>query len=441
MLPLFTLSFGQTDILHDNALNLLHDSLEEEQPQVTLSARYNRFILRSEEPIRYFVDREKHTIILPQLFPADNRTPLQENTLLVPYEGNLLVNVGEAFRLALSTDEYTLTIIRGEALAIPETPLGQDDRAPTAYFLSNTDPAKVAQLLKDLYSELPVVVDERQRALYIRLSPDDKALIDNLINLIDAPRPQVVVEAEILEVNQNMTRNLGINYSSLFNVTLTEAEGGTLTSLGPVTRSTPFSLSLGLKILKDTGSATTLARPRVSTLDGQEARISATQTFPIPLANSDNQTSRIQNITTGITLQFTPKISPDGYLEAKLAITVSVPTGISSGSSIPQYSTREAQTTVRVANGEAIVIGGLLEKRRLESVSKVPLLGDIPLLGELLFTQRLTDERETDLVIVVTPRIINMPDFSALQTGLPNQQDVELNPRVDNPSIPEVTSP
>lgn len=409
-------AYGQITL--DDALTLTSPADSDKQAKVTLSHQYDEFVMHADSGIRYFINQDDHTLVIQGVIPADNTTPLQPNTLLIPYEQyNLLVEVGEPFRVALSTDERTLTLIRGTALELPEGPLGNDSRAPSIYFLSNTDPNTAAQLLRNLYSELTIVVDDRQRALYIRINVQDKPLVDNLMRLIDAPRPQVIVEAEILEINRNITQNLGINYSNFFQLQLREDAGGTLTSLGPISRSitNPF-LTVGIRVLKDTGAAQTLARPRVTTLDGQEAQISATQSFPIVI-KENNQNSSIQTVTTGITLRFSPKISPDGTLEAELNITVSSPTGITPEKGVPQFSTREARTTVRVANGEPIVIGGLLERRRLEAVSKVPLLGDIPLLGELLFTQRLTDERETDLVIIVTPRIIDMPDFSALQRG------------------------
>jgi type II secretory pathway component GspD/PulD (secretin) len=188
---------------------------------------------------------------------------------------------------------------------------------------------------------------------------------------------------------------------------------GGLLALGPFARTSPLSLTLGLNLLKANGAAETLARPRVTTLDGVQAQLNATQSFPVVVSSSDGQES-VQNITTGIQLTFLPKISPNGMIEAELSISVSTPTGITS-QKVPTFSSREASTTVRVANGEQIVIGGLYEKRELKEEQKVPILGDIPILGAL-FTSTSIEERETDLVIVVTPRIVETEGLPTIET-------------------------
>ena len=243
------------------------------------------------------------------------------------------------------------------------------------------------------------------------VNEQDRTLIDEIVAALDEARPQVMFEAEIVEINQSMTQSLGINYDSIFSFTLSEGEVPSLFGSGPFSRN-GMSLTLGLNLLKTNGAANVLARPRVTTLDGVQAQINATQSFPVVVSSSNNQES-VQNITTGIQLSMLPKISPDGQVEAELSISVSTPTGITS-QKVPTFSSREASTTVRVANGEPIAIGGLYEKRTLKGEQKVPILGDIPIIGAL-FTSTSTEERETDLVIVVTPRIVDMPTLRAVR--------------------------
>lgn len=222
---------------------------------------------------------------------------------------------------------------------------------------------------------------------------------------IDGERPQVMFEAEILEINQDTTQALGINYTDLLTFTLSEAAPKNLFSLGKITRK-PLgdkALSIGINFLKTSGSARVLAQPRVTTLDGVEARINSTQTTPI-LTTSKEGTQSIVNLTTGIQLRLTPKVAPDGTVEATLNVSVSNPTGSASGGAAP-FSTRDASTTVRVKNGEPIAIGGLLETRTTYGEEKVPFLGDLPFIGAL-FTNTTTETHHTDLVILVTPRLV-----------------------------------
>lgn len=110
----------------------------------------------------------------------------------------------------------------------------------------------------------------------------------------------------------------------------------------------------------------------------------------------------VQNLSTSIALRVLPRAAPGGSIEMQVSTPVSAPTS-QTQNSFP-FSTRGATTTARVGSGEAIVVGGLLENRRTESVEKVPGLGDLPLLGEPFRTT--SAAAEADPVIVITPRLL-----------------------------------
>lgn len=276
-----------------------------------------------------------------------------------------------------------------------------DERLPLVIPLGNASPAYVAGLLARAYN-VRVEVDERQRAVIIFVAKTDWPLIKTFVADLDRARPQVSFEAEVLEVNQYATQSLGIDYRELFSLNFTEGAPPSLFKLGDFTRGV-FNIKIGLDALKNTGAATVLSRPSITTLDGLEARLNATQTTPVVTAGQ-NGTVQVNNVTTGITLRFVPKVGPDGMIESNLSIAVSSPTGTTT-QGVPQYSSREANTTVRVRDGEPIIIGGLYENRRTTSSKGLPGLMDIPFLGEL-FKTTVTDEHFTDLVIVVTPRLV-----------------------------------
>ncbi len=405
-MPLFRASFLC-------GLLLLASAALAQNAQVNLSASYSGDTVTfvGDHNIRYLTDYDTQTLVLPGATLTDVETPFPAGYEIVLGEDQITVDVGEPFRVALSSNERVLTLVRGETLGSLPQQIAGDTRAPVMYRLANADPEQVADHLENLY-ELPVEVDVRQRALLVMVNAQDRFLVDEVIAALDEARPQVMFEAEIVEINQSVTQSLGINYDSIFRFKLSEGEVGSVFGTGPFKRD-GMSLSLGLNLLKTNGAAKVLARPRVTTLDGVKAKINATQSFPVVVSSSDGQ-ENIQNITTGIELSMLPKISPDGQVEAELSISVSTPTGITS-QKVPTFSSREASTTVRVANGEPIAIGGLYEKRTLKGVSKVPILGDIPIIGAL-FTSTSTEERETDLVIVVTPRIVDTPGLQALRT-------------------------
>jgi general secretion pathway protein D len=382
----------------------------------------NTFVFKSDTQIRYYADYSRYVLTLPDGVLAQPDTQFPSSVSVTQSEEGVVLELAKPFRVTLSGDEHTLVIVRGEELGADAQLLADDERSPVMYRLANAEAADAAAFLSGMYDSLKIQVDERQRAIYVLMNPDDKPLIDELIKSFDSPRPQVMFEAEIIEINQSITESLGIDYDSLFSFTLTEAPAGdstaagfALDALGSFARN-GLQLKFGINLLKSNSAAEVLARPRVTTIDGVEAQLNATQNFPI-LSSGENGQKSVQSITTGITLRMLPRIAPDGTIEADLSISVSTPTGITSDK-VPTFSSRDASTTVRVANGESIVIGGLLEKRNLQGQDKVPLLGDIPLLGAL-FTNTSTEQRQTDLVIVVTPRIVDMPEMTTVGVDEP----------------------
>jgi general secretion pathway protein D len=374
------------------------------------------FTVRAEVPLRYYVDYSTRTLLLPEAQVAEGSS-VPTWARLESGENRVSLVFSQDFTLALSPDARLLTVTRGNASAISSLN-ASDARAPILVYLSYADPTQVAALLQRLYPGLRVEVDPRQRALILLVSDTDQPVILEAIRLLDSPRPQVTFEAEILEINRNFTQQLGIDYTRLVNLNFRLFESavppGQLAPQ-PFSRA-PISLEVGINLLKSSGAAKTLARPRVTTLDGLEARINASQTQPIRTVGQGGAVT-VSNITTGINLRLQPRVSPDQTIESNLAIGVSSPTGFTP-EGLPAYSSREVNTTVRVRNGESIVIGGLLESRSSNSRSGIPGLMDIPFLGEL-FQTTLNEERETDLLIVVTPYIIAPPQGTPITPFTP----------------------
>jgi type II secretory pathway component GspD/PulD (secretin) len=383
--------------------------------KVLVTTTQNGFTLSADSPIRFNLDYTARTLILPDASLAES-SGVPASVSFETRQDGLVLHFTYDFTVSLSPNGRTVTVIRVENAVSQEQ---TDARIPVFYRLSNANPSQVAAMLTRLYPNLRVEVDERQRALVILVNPTDKPVIDAVIKELDVPRPQVMFEAEILEINRSVTQQLGIDYTKLINLNLKVVEG-TPNGLGFGSFSRgPLSLEVGIKLLKDTGAARTLARPRAVTLDGLEARLNATTTQPIRTV-SQSGTISVANITTGINLRFVPKVAPDNTIESQLSIAVSSPTG-STSDGLPSYSTREANTTVRVRNGEPIVIGGLLESRESTGATGIPGLMDIPILGEL-FKSTFTEQRETDLLITITPYLVlpaNSPILPSTPVGPP----------------------
>ncbi len=208
----------------------------------------------------------------------------------------------------------------------------------------------------------------------------------------------------------------------------------------------PFSAMLGL--LESNGLAKVLAEPTLVTLSGQEAKFLAGGEFPIPLASALGQVNVVWR-KFGVVLSFTPTVIASDTIHLKMAAEVSdIDPGAAialSGNIIPGLTARQSETTVRLGDGQSFAVAGLLSDRVRSNIDKLPLLGDIPIIGAL-FRSVSYQRDETELLVVITARLVKplsphelppMPsqggevpnDFELFLLGL---DDVDAGPDVDD---------
>lgn len=229
-----------------------------------------------------------------------------------------------------------------------------------------------------------------------------------LLREIDSPRPQVNIKVSIMDVSNDAMRELGISWS-FGNITLTERAPSGI-SFETLDRS-PQTFQGIIRALESNGRTKILAEPNLGVLDGQSAYILIGDriNYPVVIGLSDNNTPiyDIKEEKVGVYFQVGANISEDGEIIMNLYPQVSSITGFLSvnGASYPQVSTREARTVMRVSNGETIAVAGLIRTEEIESWEKVPILGDIPLLGEL-FKKKKTTKENSQVMIFITPTIM-----------------------------------
>jgi type IV pilus secretin PilQ/predicted competence protein len=184
---------------------------------------------------------------------------------------------------------------------------------------------------------------------------------------------------------------------------------GALT-LGRITDN--YILNMTLTAAASAGKVKVLSDPKVATLNNEPANINVTNSIPYVTSNvaSTGVTSaNVQYLLTGIQLTVTPTINADGRITLDINPTVSQPGTQASGQAAaigaPSIESRNAKTTVLVKDGETIVIGGLISESLTDNISKIPVLGDIPVLG-WLFKSKHVDRTRTELLIFVTPNIL-----------------------------------
>lgn len=283
--------------------------------------------------------------------------------------------------------------------AIPSEFVTETATSRTAEEMAQT----VLSALQPVYPELRIAVDKRGQHLIATGSPPAISAVRDLVAKLDLLSPQVALEVKVVEVAANALSNIGISLSPIIGSTYTEGSPNvTPFFFGR----TPINITVILNTLAEQGKAKILANPTIATMDGRRALIRTGDDIPLVIRQIFGNTV-LENVVTfraGVTLEIIPKISPDGLITVILKPTVSTITG-TTPQGAPQISVREVQTMLTVRDGETIVIGGLLEERDIISMTKIPFLGDLPVLGRLFRSER-RDHRRTELVITVTPRIL-----------------------------------
>ncbi|MGD2047795.1 MAG: pilus assembly protein N-terminal domain-containing protein [Gemmatimonadota bacterium] len=259
-------------------------------------------------------------------------------------------------------------------------------------------------------------------------------LIDNL----QTPAPsQIMLHVRFAEVSRSALNSLGNQIIDVLNPQDATTDGdwrGTTDSDGVVELSLINSTShlrTVIKALRETGDYKSLAEPTLLALDGQAASFLAGGEFPFPTVQGANQSNAvsIEWREFGVRLNFTPTVTNFGNIRLDIAPEVSsldFAGGLTiSGFTMPTILSRRAETQVELREGQSLAIAGLLDRSIQENIRKLPILGDIPILGNLFKSK---DERQqmTELLVIVTPQIVQPSDVApAVPTGEPETWDME----------------
>ena len=307
-----------------------------------------------------------------------------------------------------------------------------------------------------------IQADAATNSLIITASEPVYRNLRAVIDQLDARRAQVYIEALIVELNSNTSGNLGIQWqvannsvfagtnlatgssNSIINLTAAAAAAGTTgglaTALG--TQGIQQGLNIGwihnifgvqglgalLQALSQTADANVLSTPNLITLDNEEAKIVVGTNVPFQTGSYSNLTSgnassafnTYDRVDVGLTLHVKPQITDGGILKLQLytedSAIVNGTTNAATNPAGPQFTKRSIQSTVLADNGEIIVLGGLMQDNYQVSNSKVPLLGDIPWIGQL-FRSEQKNRNKTNLMVFLRPVIISDRDTAQAVTS------------------------
>ncbi|MBD5656698.1 MAG: hypothetical protein IAI50_16185 [Candidatus Eremiobacteraeota bacterium] len=276
--------------------------------------------------------------------------------------------------------------------------------------------------------DLKITVQPNSTRLVLSGSSRSRELAKNLINQLDVSDPLVELDTRVLEVDEGSQSQLGLKFPTpVLGSTYSEVPPSTnATGMSPpllrlqgLTR-TPLTLSAELDFLISTNRAKILEDPRITTFSGRTATLRAGETVNILTTTGGGTgtvaTTQIQSFQTGVTLDITPVVNKNDYVTVTLHPSVNSIAAIGS-SGVPNIQTRDTTTTIGLHDGETLVIGGLIEDTDTRSVQKIPILGDLPLLGRL-FQDVGVQHTRNELVVTVTPRILKS-GVRSLSTVLP----------------------
>jgi type IV pilus assembly protein PilQ len=258
-----------------------------------------------------------------------------------------------------------------------------------------------------------IVYDDRSNSLVVTGTPAQHEAVVALLRQLDVPIPQIIVQALVVDITSSAIKNLGVSWSLFNGVLFSEGQqpAGQL-GIGPITRE---ALTATLTASIKNSAAKVLSDPRISTFDGQEALIFAGDQIPIVnTTTSGNPPVTSETVTfqpIGVTLKIVPKINSDRTINMLVHPLVTTATSftaatVNNPNGLPIIATREAATSARIADGDSVVIGGLMRYSDIKNIQKIPFLGDLPFLGSL-FRIATTNHQEAEVVIVLTPRIVS----------------------------------
>jgi pilus assembly protein CpaC len=390
------------------------------------------------------------------------------STLSIPRGGSVLItNPTQLQRFSMADPAIaeaiivspTELVVNGKALGSTSLLLWDASGSPRLYAVEVTaDAAALERYLKSVMpaESISVTANGSAVALSGRVSNSDiatqalsiaeKTGVSVIDNLQAPPAIQVLLEVRIAEINRTALRRLSTQIAALNPQSLDPADAAIETvSDGLVVLSllnVGDSLGAVIRALSSRGELRTLAEPNLLTLPGKEAYFLAGGEFPYPSVQGGTGNNAVIIVFKefGVRLRFTPTLARGGAIRLHLAPEVSsldfANALVISGFTIPSLLTRRTETDIELMPGQHLAIAGLLDNSALQNISKIPILGDIPILGQL-FRSRDVRQRRSELVVIVTPHLVQPSNEPIpLPTGEPDQWKWDKSLRKQAPANP-----
>lgn len=316
-----------------------------------------------------------------------------------------------------------------EAMSMAETYDQSLEPATRVVRVDYVDSEQISDIVSKFYPNIRLHVNQKRKEIIINGAKNKLDGVVELVKGINIPQDQVMIEIRVEEIGSGLTKELGIdNIEEIATIEFADEDNDN--DLDEINLSWPAIF----KILDQSNDSVTLANPRLMTLNGEEATMSILEEEPYPVKeiNDDGSSSITYDYAeAGVSMTFTPWITENGEVELSISPEVSNFTRINPDSQVPPAtSSRSVETKLRLNDGEMFAIGGLIQTDKSGSVTKIPFLSDIPIIGEL-FKSRLNEEGRTELIIFVKPRIIKYGEEVSkedhlVSTDLESEEEIEV---------------
>jgi type IV pilus assembly protein PilQ len=273
-----------------------------------------------------------------------------------------------------------------------------------------------------------ITPDARMNTLIIKDIQKNLEKIRELVKIMDVAKPQVMIEAQIVEVNSTYAENIGVRWGSeipmsggqeFINFAINPPmQTANIPNMSPDSELTPLNpggtatfrlgtanaakIQLNIEALETVGKSRKLANPRVLTLDNEAASIQQGTSIPVQTTTAEGTTTTYVNANLNLTV--TPRITPEGFIQLKVtAANDSLGIQTSQGFAIDR---KNVSTQALVKDGETLVLGGIFTTTESTTDEQIPFLGKIPILGWLFKQKKVTGPNPTELLILITPKIV-----------------------------------
>lgn len=303
--------------------------------------------------------------------------------------------------------------------------------------VSTLSPDQLGSVGRLLEREVTIVGDDKSNTILVSANPRYIDRVKNMVEQLDIDPPQVLIQVLFAEITLDSSDDWGIEMASRNRVDNVGVNAGfglfgpLLSGVGtPNLSVSATDFDLLIRALQAQGRLQVLSNPSIMAANNELARIQVGENIGRPsgttTTDGGSQRTEVAFVDTGVILNVTPSINPDGFVRMKIIPEITDVTNrstqVSEGLEVPVLTKRLADTTITVMDGQTIVLGGLISDRFEQRRSKVPFLGDMPLVGGL-FRSESQQSRKTELLIVLTPHVITSPS-QLRRTGMITEAEI-----------------